>query len=593
LRANPFYGRDGRRAIADEILAELQATTGCTMVMGLDDVLEAGDARVGSKRISGFAERHQLGEWLLPLSAEKGLVWRTAPVPEQTAGKVAFALSLGFGNGSPLPQPSGQFDIYVNDRFALACRVVNHSQLWKGEACALAFAARRCETAAPYAALMLSDLIQNEMQATLGPALLSVPSDWVQPGKPATIRVEARCPVPSTRWLQIDQVSALLAGTHIDQAAALLAGERPTASGYNLYFGDIHTHSGQVVDVCEDNGCGLGTRESNYAYAEGPGGLDFYCLSDHEWQIDPDDPSKFLGLADTHNKDGAFVCIPGYEFTNLLWGHRNVYFRDTGGTVINTNRTPGGGPTKDPALCIRTETMWEGLEAHGVPFLTVPHHPSATSHPMTWEVFDPRYDRLVEVYSCWGSSAYYGDFPRGVSDRYSALCLQKALAKGLRFGMIGSADGHDGHPGNAQSGLVKHHHTFHFCGSGRAVVLTSELTREAVWDALYARRCYATTGTPIALDVTLNGAVMGSERAALAIGDVPRLSVNCVGSNGIDQIRVIKNGRVVYCELGYGSPTVSFEWQDPSYDRAEPSGYYVRVVQVDHESAWSSPIWLG
>ena len=588
-----FYGPHGRRAIRPEIIAYIEEQTGCTPVLGLDSVFDIGGARAGGTRISGFMERHDFREWLLPLSAHRGMSWHTMPVPHEHAGKIGFLLNLGLGQGAPLPQPSGQYDIYVNDRYALSLRVVNHSQLWRGEQCALAFAANRVETAPPFTGMTLSSLIQNEAQATFGPALLVVPAEWLRPGAPATIRAMPRCHTTSTRWLQIEAAPAILDSADIYRAVSLLTGQRATASGYSLYFGDIHTHSGQVMDECSDNGCGLGTRGDNYEYAHGAGGLDFYALTDHEWQIDPDDPSKYLELADRYNQDGRFVCLPAYEFTNLLWGHRNVYFADSAGTVINSNSEPAGRPTKDPHRCVDPRALWAGLERHGVPFLTVPHHPSATSHPLTWEVFDPRYDRLVEIYSCWGSSEYYGDFPRGVSDRYDTLEVRKALARGLRFGMIASADGHDGHPGNAQGPFVKHHHQFHFCGSGRAVVLAKELTRQAVYDALYQRRCYATTGVPIALDVMLNGAIMGQELPALSPGQRPRLELRCTGSNGIDHIRIVKNGRVVLTLPCHGEHICDLGWEDPAYDRAVPSSYYVRVVQVDRESAWSSPIWLG
>jgi hypothetical protein len=574
-------------------VGHLEEALGATPVLGFDRMIDAGDARVGSQRIAGFAERHDLREWLLPLSAQWGLVWRTQPVPLQHAGHIAILLSLGFGNGSPLPQPSGQFDIYVNERYALSCRVVNHSQVWRREECALAFAANRCETAAPYAGMTLSSLIVDEAQATFGPALLVVPAAWVLAGAPITVAVKTHCHTQSTRWLQLESTPGLLDSTDLYRAVALLAGPRPKASGYPLFFGDIHTHSGQVLEACDNSGCGLGTRADNYAYARGPGGLDFYALTDHEWQIDPQNPAGYLDLADRYQSDGSFVCLPGYEFTNLLWGHRNVYFGDSGGVVVNTNRTPGGRPTKDPAQCIAPPELWRALAAHKVPFLTVPHHPSAASHPFTWDVFDPRYDRLVEVYSCWGSSAYTGDFPRGVSDRYPSLDIHKALARGLRFGLIASADGHDGHPGNAQGPLVKHHHQFHFCGSGRAVVLAEALTRQAVYEALYQRRCYATTGVPIVLDVSLNGGLMGQELPALPLGSRPRLAVRCQGSNGLEQIRVVKNGRVAYAEPCFGARDADLVWGDAHYQRDEPSSYHVRVVQVDRESAWSSPIWVG
>ena len=233
------------------------------------------------------------------------------------------------------------------------------------------------------------------------------------------------------------------------------------------------------------------------------------------------------------------------------------------------------------------------MEKTGVPFITVPHHASATSHPLNLDFYDPQYDRLYEIYSSWGSSEYYGDFPRGVSDRFQSGNFQDAMRRGQRFGVIASSDGHDGHPGNAQSPLVKHHHIFHFCGSGRAVVLAPELTRAAVYDALYERRCYATTGTPIILDCRVCNAVMGSEIPALSSGRVPQIELSCVGTNGLDHIRIVKNGQIVDTIPGHGRHRVQAEWEDKHYDPESPASYYVRVVQVDRESAWSSPVWIG
>jgi hypothetical protein len=588
---HPFFGPERRRVILPEIQAYIAERIDATPVYGFAEMIDAGDARCGGERISGFMERYELGEWLLPLTASKGMRWRTAPVPGTQRGHVAFALSLGFGNGSPLPQPSGQWDIYVNDRLAVSVRVVNHSQVWEAGECKLAFAANRLESAEPFGGLTLSSLIQNDAFATFGPAFLIVPSEWIEPGSPAEIRVEARSAVPSTRWLQLDVASALLEHADIYRLLDLLTQRHPRVGEYNVYFGDIHTHSGQVLDRCDNDGCGIGSREDNYRYALGPGGLDFYSLTDHEWQIGPAGIDEYFQLADTYNEDGRFVCLPAFEHTSLLYGHRNIYFRGPGGTVVNANRS-WGGPTKDPKLSTTPAELWAALEATGVPFISVPHHPSAASHPFTLEYWS-EHDRLVEVYSVWGSSEYYGDFPRGVSDRFRAMNVQDAIRRGLRFGLVASADGHDGHPGNAQSPLVKHHHQFHYCGSGRAAVFASELTREAIYDALYARRCYATTGAPILLDVRLNGAWMGQEVAPLSEGRRPMLTVQCVGSNGLDHIRIVKNGRIVYTQPCHGEWDCEVVWEDAAYDASRPNSYYVRVVQQDRESAWSSPIWLG
>jgi hypothetical protein len=46
----------------------------------------------------------------------------------------------------------------------------------------------------------------------------------------------------------------------------------------------------------------------------------------------------------------------------------------------------------------------------------------------------------------------------------------------------------DGNPGNAQR-RHRQPHLHHLPGSGLGTALAPELTREAIFDALYARRC--------------------------------------------------------------------------------------------------------
>ncbi|MFH1740707.1 MAG: CehA/McbA family metallohydrolase, partial [bacterium] len=588
------YPKSGASRIGiAEIEQYVAERTGSAVVYGIKEVLDPGDSIVGGNRIAGPMETHSRYEWYLPLVARKPLVWKTETVPSTNLDRVSFLMPVGFGNGSPLPQPSGQWDIYCNDRFAVSVRMVNHSQLWRGDECSFAFTANRIETAEPFSSLCLSSVLTQESCAAFGPAFLTVPTYWLEPGNPAVIRVEAKSPVESTRWFYLTMVPDILFRSDIYPAVDLLKdNNRRTIGDYNVYFGDIHNHSGQVTDEIRNRGCGMGSWEDNYLYAKGPGGLDFYSLTDHERQIHPDNPGKYFGLADRHNEDGRFVCLPGYEFTSQCYGHRNVYFKGAGGIVVNSNRE-GGNPTLDPKLSTTLDELWNALEKHGVPFITVPHHPSATSHPCSLGFYNRKYDRLIEVYSCWGSSEYYGDFPRGVSDRYRTLNVRDALSRGFRTGLIASADGHDAHPGNAQSALVKHHHQFHFLGSGRAVVLAPELTRQAVFDALYERRCYATTGVPILLGFTVNEKLMGMELPTLRQNERPQLKLTCEGSNGIDHIRIIKNGRVAHTAFCHGEFAYDMEWEDIDYNSSHSNYYYVRVVQVDRESAWSSPIWIG
>jgi len=123
-------------------------------------------------------------------------------------------------------------------------------------------------------------------------------------------------------------------------------------------------------------------------------------------------------------------------------------------------------------------------------------------------------------------------------------------------------------------------------------VLVESLSRDEIFDALMQRRCYATTGGPIIMDVRLADAVMGQELPPITTGH-PVLRIRCIGTNGIDQVRIVRNGRVAKSFQCYGEETCELEWADEAYDPSKPACYYVRLVQVDLESAWSSPIFVG
>ncbi len=584
---DPFAYDKRERGTEADVRAYLRERTGALPVLGFAEPADLGGGTAHEGRTAFFFETWPQVEYLLRLDADAGMAWRTHPAPDPVdADRVVFAFALGFGNGGSLPEPSGQWTVSVNDRPCLAVRMVNHRQLWRGPECRLAFAPRHIQADWARGGLTLSPALIDEAQAAFGIALLEVPAAWVAPGEAAVLRLDPVARVPSRRWVWTRRADNLLWQANPYEAIDLLAGARPTVGGHTLYFGEIHTHS----DECDNggHGCGTGTREENYAFARGAGGVDFFALTDHERQVDPDREAAYFALADRHQEEGAFVCLPAFEHTSPVYGHRNVYFGASGGRIVHAMPGEAG----DPAGATDPQTLWRDLETTGLPFLTVPHHPSSASHPYNWATFDPRYDRLVEIYSVWGSSAYHGDFPRGVSDRHPALGVQAALARGLRFGLIASSDGHDGNAGDAQSPLVKHHHQFHALGSGRAVVLAEALTRSAVFDALAARRCYATTGAPIVLDVRMGEALLGAETPALESGR-PVLRIRCLGTNGIDHLRILRNGRVAATLPMHGEPVCEIEWADEAYNPTAPAAYGVRVVQVDRESAWSSPIFVG
>lgn len=588
---DPYQHNPNRRVTEEELRGYAAQKHEITLVNGLENVLERGGAIHNGDRVAGFMETHDVQEWVLPLSASDPLVWETGRIPDTPEKSVGFVVSMGFGNGNQLPQPSGQWDVWVNEREVCSIRVVKHSQAWDEGNRGIFFTANRIEAAEPGGGLTLSSVIRDESFAAFGPAIIDVPTAWLQTGESAEIRVEPCCHVASDRWFQLASAPSIIHQADIYRVLDLRKnGRLRKSSGKDVYFGDIHTHSGDVPGKSQNEGCGRGSREENYEYARGPGGLDFYALTDHEWQIDQDRIQQYLDLASDYSGDD-FACLPAFEHTNLVYGHRNIYFRGPGGTVVNARRG-WGRPSANPDEALTPEELWSELDETGVPYLSVPHHPSAASHPFNWDHYHPAHDRLVEVYSCWGSSEYYGDTPRGVSDRYRSLGVRDALNRGFHVGIVASADGHDGHPGNAQSPGVKHHHLFHHCGSGLVGVLSDELCGDSIFDALYARRCYGTSGVPIGLEFEIAGQPMGSVLPPERVG-IPVIKMACRGTNGLREVRIVRDGQVVNRRLFAGERNCEMEWADEDYDTSTSSYYYVRVVQQDYESAWSSPIWIG
>ena len=140
-------------------------------------------------------------------------------------------------------------------------------------------------------------------------------------------------------------------------------------------------------------------------------------------------------------------------------------------------------------------------------------------------------------------------------------------------------------------------------GNGLACVVARELTRDAIWEALNERRCYATTGDRILLDFTLNDAPMGTDLAVDLKAYGPRnFTMRVAGTHRIDSIELLRNNKVVYSATPR-SDVWEGEWTDteslaalaltPTFPHDRPFVfYYLRVRQGNRQSAWASPIWL-
>lgn len=336
-------------------------------------------------------------------------------------------------------------------------------------------------------------------------------------------------------------------------------------SELSLYWGAIHGHT----DVSD----GEFDPDDYYRYGRDSGLLDFCCLADHDWEIVEHERNRKRGgftylqeLAQKHNDPGRFVTFSAYEWMGPD-GHVNVYY--------NNDRTDNPIYVGDVSVLQwqKAQTLaglidlYQGRDD----VILIPH----SSHGQLWRSHDDALMPVVEMYSCWGCSEYkLGHIGSGA---------QEGLKHGYRFGFIGGADSHHGSPGH--TGSPSKYHILS-CREGFAAVYAPELTRDAIFNSLQSRHCYATTAERMLLEFEINGKHMGEE---LRIGVESRLSIKATagGTAPIEKLELIHNGEVIHSATGSSLiETYSHE------ETAREGYYYLRVTQADGEMAWSSPVWV-
>jgi hypothetical protein len=124
--------------------------------------------------------------------------------------------------------------------------------------------------------------------------------------------------------------------------------------------------------------------------------------------------------------------------------------------------------------------------------------------------------------------------------RETANTARAALQAGLRFGFVGSSDDHAGFPGAYGEGLM--------------AALVDDFSREAIFEAIRARRTYALTGDRIELGFTVDGAPMG---ASIDAGRQVEVVFAVRGRDELDVVEVIQDGRIVH--RAHAADEVPFE----------------------------------
>ena len=357
---------------------------------------------------------------------------------------------------------------------------------------------------------------------------------------------------------------------------------------FQRYFGQLHSHT-QYSD-------GAGSLDSALAYVKAlpdNANVDFVAFTDHSNYFDSkNNPNVEAALYDTSLvKDsdpshswatykntvaafnaanaGKMVAIAGFEMT---WsggpGHINTF--NTPG-IVSRNNTTLNNKTKDAGLQAYYKLL---SQTEGVDSISQFNHPGTTFGNFIdfgyWDAVVDTRMYMVEVGNGEGQIGAGGYYPS-----YEQYIM--ALDKGWHVAPTNNQDNHKGKWGNAND--------------ARDVILTDDFSESGIYEALRARRMYATEDKNLELDYTVNGNMMGS------IIDVPEklnFEISFNDPDRTDSIAkvelVVNSGKVAYtwdsaADLAKGSVSVELA---PEY-----TYYFVRVTEGDGDLAVTAPVWVG
>lgn len=322
---------------------------------------------------------------------------------------------------------------------------------------------------------------------------------------------------------------------------------------YRLVWGDMHGHT-------ENDG--IGTFDMYYAHGLFVTGMDFVALSNHDFTPDfltQSEWAEVQALAGIYEAVSNRVALSGWEWTtesqDERGGHRAMYFRTDDAPIFRSTTRTSNTVYKLFSL-IRP---WD--------VILQPHHND-------WTGYDPDLQPVFEITSAWRQAR---EETVEFKDRGPVSAVWEALERGYRIGFVGSGDSH-------------------WMGTGEDNGITgayvSELTRQGVFDAIRAKRVFASTGGRLLIDFRVNGAFMGA--SVVARREEPLQIVVRVDSDApVDALEIIKDHRVIHSAARSDGP-IDLEFQDRSGPREDgkASYCYLRVRQTSGGFAWASPVWV-
>ena len=293
-----------------------------------------------------------------------------------------------------------------------------------------------------------------------------------------------------------------------------------TPPAWRHFWGDLH--SGQT-----EIGCGAGSMREHFVFARDAAGLQFATHQANDHYITRELWEQTHIETEACYEAGRFVTFLGCEWSALTedGGDRNVIYRydeprlrRSGRFFTETEPDPEPDLTSASAFleAMRHEPVLINMHVGG--------------RPTNLDYHAPEIECLAEIHSTHGTSEWF---------------VEDALSRGYKVGITAGTDGVAGRPGGCHPGWRLNRNV----RNGLTAVYATDLTREALWEAFRARRCYGTTGERIALWVEVDGQPMGADYETSGL---PTVKITVEGTAPLESVELLR-GTKVFCRWEMGS----------------------------------------
>ncbi|HUX86351.1 MAG TPA: DUF3604 domain-containing protein, partial [Chloroflexota bacterium] len=236
-----------------------------------------------------------------------------------------------------------------------------------------------------------------------------------------------------------------------------------------LFWADMHGQTEGTI--------GTGSLAEYFSFARDKALLDVTAWQGNDFQVTDALWDEVRSETRAFNQPGRFVTFLGYEWSGLTpaGGDHNILFRTDDGCFHRSSHWQvydGSDPSTD-RYPIRS--LWTELRQRD-DVLAIPH---VGGRYADLAQSDPNLCPLVEIHS------HHGTFEWLAAD---------AFRNDLVVGFCAQSDDHFGRPGFTGPSILTDGDfvSFNVFG-GLTAIRASELTREEIWNALWARHCYATS----------------------------------------------------------------------------------------------------